>query len=425
MARQYHWLSRPLSILLILIGLNVQATEKQLLDRITVIVNDDIIVQSELNKAVEKLTREYLAKKQPLPDETTLRKQALDSLILKSIELQQAKKMGLKVTAVHIDQLLEKLAAQNKVTLAQLRQAIQAEGMDFQTFRKELGESYLINQLEQNVIRSRIQINEQDIDEEVKKIQHERNKNSKYRLHHFLLQSKSGDMNKLMQTAANIRQQLQQGKTLQEIKQQLDNDISLQDKDLGYLAADSLPDIFLDNIQGLVQGEICQPIKTPNGVHLLKVVSRENGARIVIPQLHARHILLKSGPLRDEQQTLKEITVLRQKLRAGADFAELAKKFSQDPGSAISGGDLGWFGPGKMVKAFEEQLVKLKPGQISEPFKTQFGWHIVQLLGERKKDITNEKIREAAKTRLIQQKLAVETKNWKNKIRQEAYIEYR
>ena len=228
-----------------------------------------------------------------------------------------------------------------------------------------------------------------------------------------------------MQTAANIRKQLQQGKALQAIKQQLDSDISLQDKDLGYLAADSLPDIFLDNIQGLVQGEICQPIKTPNGVHLLKVVSRENGARIVIPQLHARHILLKSGPLRDEQQTLKEITALRQKLRAGADFAELAKKFSQDPGSAISGGDLGWFGPGKMVKAFEEQLLKLKPGQISEPFKTQFGWHIVQLLGERKKDITDEKIREAAKTRLIQQKLAVETKNWKNKIRQEAYIEYR
>jgi peptidyl-prolyl cis-trans isomerase SurA len=425
MARNYQRIYRSLSAVAILLSLSLSINAKELINKIAVIVNDGIIVESEITHQLELVKKRYLANNQINFDAKATRKQIIDDLILHTIKLQMAKERGLQATVSHVDNLLIALARQNNITLAQLKEVINNEQGSYLQFRKNIGNDYIINQLEQSIIHSRIQINDQDIKEEVKAIEKLQNKNSKYHLLHFVLTSKSQTKENLIVQANKTRALLLKGQELSLIQSQLNAQTNIQNKDLGLLSPESLPNIFINAIEGLSKGDVSQPIKTENGVHLLQVLNKEGATRIIIPEMKARHILLIANKLRSEKETLVQITKIRQQLQTGNNFALLAKKYSEDPGSAINGGDLGWFGSGKMVKAFENQLIKLQIDEISEPFKSQFGWHIVQLQGKRKTDITDAKIQEQAKKNLVAQKVKTDTKRWEKRIKQEAYIEYR
>ena len=425
MARNYQRIYRSLSAVAILLSLSLSINAKELINKIAVIVNDGIIVESEITHQLELVKKRYLANNQINFDAKATRKQIIDDLILHTIKLQMAKERGLQATVSHVDNLLIALARQNNITLAQLKEVINNEQGSYLQFRKNIGNDYIINQLEQSIIHSRIQINDQDIKEEVKAIEKLQNKNSKYHLLHFVLTSKSQTKENLIAQANKTRTLLLKGQELSLIQSQLNTKTNIQNKDLGLLSPESLPNIFINAIEGLSKGDVSQPIKTENGVHLLQVLNKEGATRIIIPEMKARHILLIANKLRSEKETLVQIKKIRQQLQTGNNFALLAKKYSEDPGSAINGGDLGWFGSGKMVKAFENQLIKLQIDEISEPFKSQFGWHIVQLQGKRKTDITDAKIQEQAKKNLVAQKVKTDTKRWEKRIKQEAYIEYR
>jgi peptidyl-prolyl cis-trans isomerase SurA len=425
MARNYQRIYRSLSAVAILLSLSLSINAKELINKIAVIVNDGIIVESEITHQLELVKKRYLANNQINFDAKAMRKQIIDDLILHTIKLQMAKERGLQATVSHVDNLLIALARQNNITLAQLKEVINKEQGSYLQFRKNIGNDYIINQLEQSIIHSRIQINDQDIKEEVKVIEKLQNKNSKYHLLHFVLTSKSQTKENLIAQANKTRALLLKGQELSLIQSQLNTQTNIQNKDLGLLSPESLPNIFINAIEGLSKGDVSQPIKTENGVHLLQVLNKEGATRIIIPEMKARHILLIANKLRSEKETLVQIKKIRQQLQTGNNFALLAKKYSEDPGSAINGGDLGWFGSGKMVKAFENQLIKLQIDEISEPFKSQFGWHIVQLQGKRKTDITDAKIQEQAKKNLVAQKVKTDTKRWEKRIKQEAYIEYR
>ena len=425
MARNYQRIYRSLSAVAILLSLSLSINAKELINKIAIIVNDGIIVESEITHQLELVKKRYLANNQINFDAKATRKQIIDDLILHTIKLQMAKERGLQATVSHVDNLLIALARQNNITLPQLKEVINNEQGSYLQFRKNIGNDYIINQLEQSIIHSRIQINDQDIKEEVKAIEKLQNKNSKYHLLHFVLTSKSQTKENLIAQANKTRTLLLKGQELSLIQSQLNTKTNIQNKDLGLLSPESLPNIFINAIEGLSKGDVSQPIKTENGVHLLQVLNKEDATRIIIPEMKARHILLIANKLRSEKETLVQIKKIRQQLQTGNNFALLAKKYSEDPGSAINGGDLGWFGSGKMVKAFENQLIKLQIDEISEPFKSQFGWHIVQLQGKRKTDITDAKIQEQAKKNLVAQKVKTDTKRWEKRIKQEAYIEYR
>ena len=425
MARNYQRIYRSLSAVAILLSLSLSINAKELINKIAVIVNDGIIVESEITHQLELVKKRYLANNQINFDAKATRKQIIDDLILHTIKLQMAKERGLQATVSRVDNLLIALAHQNNITLPQLKEVINNEQGSYLQFRKNIGNDYIINQLEQSIIHSRIQINDQDIKEEVKAIEKLQNKNSKYHLLHFVLTSKSQTKENLIVQANKTRALLLKGQELSLIQSQLNTKTNIQNKDLGLLSPESLPNIFINAIEGLSKGDVSQPIKTENGVHLLQVLNKEGATRIIIPEMKARHILLIANKLRSEKETLVQIKKIRQQLQTGNNFALLAKKYSEDPGSAINGGDLGWFGSGKMVKAFENQLIKLQIDEISEPFKSQFGWHIVQLQGKRKTDITDAKIQEQAKKNLVAQKVKTDTKRWEKRIKQEAYIEYR
>jgi len=425
MARNYQRIYRSLSAVAILLSLSLSINAKELINKIAVIVNDGIIVESEITHQLELVKKRYLANNQINFDAKATRKQIIDDLILHTIKLQMAKERGLQATVSRVDNLLIALAHQNNITLPQLKEVINNEQGSYLQFRKNIGNDYIINQLEQSIIHSRIQINDQDIKEEVKAIEKLQNKNSKYHLLHFVLTSKSQTKENLIVQANTTRALLLKGQELSLIQSQLNTKTNIQNKDLGLLSPESLPNIFINAIEGLSKGDVSQPIKTENGVHLLQVLNKEGATRIIIPEMKARHILLIANKLRSEKETLVQIKKIRQQLQTGNNFALLAKKYSEDPGSAINGGDLGWFGSGKMVKAFENQLIKLQIDEISEPFKSQFGWHIVQLQGKRKTDITDAKIQEQAKKNLVAQKVKTDTKRWEKRIKQEAYIEYR
>ncbi len=423
MAKKYHRLFRPLSVAVILFFIS-QANSQELINKTSIIVNESVIVESEIVEQTNKLKQQATATQQKLPNADALQKMVTDHLILRSIKLQLAKEQGIKATRGHVDGVMERLAKQNNISITQLVEVIKQQEGNYLQFRKTIANDFIINQLEQNTIHSRIQINEQDLKDQIRFIETERNKDNQYHLIHYFIQSSSKDKSQLKNAGNLVRQSLIEEQTINDIKQILDSSITLNKKDLGLLSAKSLPNIFIKGVKGLSQGQFSQLLTTASGLHILKVLKKEGAARIIVPEVQARHILLKPNKLRTERSTLIQITKLKQQLRSGADFSTLAKKHSEDPGSAINGGDLNWFATGKMVAAFDAQLVKLKVGELSEPFKTQFGWHIVQLQGKRNTDITDSKIKELAQQNLINKKVETDKKRWENRIRQEAYIEF-
>jgi len=401
-----------------------------LLDRVVAVINDQVILKSELDQRVAEITRQIQAQGTALPPPDVLRKQVLDQMVMTRLELQMADNKGISVSDDTVNQNLSRIAERNGLTLAQLPAKLQEQGINYADFRKDLRDQLILRQLEQQVISDQMHITPREVQAQIEADSDNGDANNQYHLSQILITIPADPTPEQVAAARkkadDIYQRLKKGAdfaaTAVEYSQ---GQQALKGGDLGWRKGSELPTIFADAVRQMKPGDISEPISDPSGFHIVKVDDVKLASnQQVVTQTHARHILLRSSAIMSDAQAKAKLEELRKEILAGADFAKLAKQYSEDPGSASNGGDLGWLDPGSTVPIFQDQMDKLQPGQISEPFKSQYGWHIVQVLGRRSMDQTAEFAQNKAYEAIYARKSEEIIQQWLSQLRDSAFVEY-
>lgn len=402
-----------------------QGTEK--IDSIVALVDDDVILRSELDIAIKGIVDRIRQQGGDLPPQNLLEKQVLERLIIRRLQLLRAFQTGIRISDTDIDQSLLLLAEQNQLTLMQLRQLIEADGEDFNEFRQNIGEEMMTERLRQRVISSMDPITETEIDI---LLASERFNSGEYNISHILIGLSEGStptqISAQESKANNVYQQLQEGLDFASAAiSYSDSQEALEGGMVGWRDLNSVPVAFSDAIKNMRAGQYTTPIRSPAGFHIIKVNDYRERTQVMATEFHAQHIMVETNDLISPRQAMEQIRKIHQQLIDGGDFAELAREFSNDVTSSNLGGDMGWFMPQAYGERMEQTLTAMKDGEISEPFQSERGWHIIQRLGMREKDVTVESIRNAARNNLQQQKMDIELEQFLQEMRDEAFVEIR
>lgn len=403
----------------------------QPLDRIVVVVNDGVILQSELERALATTRAQVRARGIAVPPEEVLRTQVLERLVLVRLQTQRAQEAGLRVDDRELNEVLGNIAAQNKLTLSGFAEALRREGQDYLVVREQVREEILMQRLRSKEIDSRILVTDQDVDLFLANQPGGANADQEYRLSHILVAVPDGasaeQREQARAKAQGLRERLLKGEAFAEVAiAHSDGQQALDGGDLGWRRADQVPEIFAAQLPRLQENEPSIVLETSSGLHIIQISGkRGGGTRTQLQETHAEHILLAANAIRDEEQTRLQARELHDRIKAGEDFHELAKKLSDDPGSKAAGGDLGWAAPGLFAPEFQAQIDALAPGEMSAPFRTSFGWHIARVIERRTRDVTDEARRNRARAAIQNRKSAEEFDTWLRKLREEAYVEYR
>lgn len=401
------------------------------LDRIVAVVNEDVIVETELNERVRTIKSQLRQAGTPLPPEDVLEKQVLERLVLERLQLQLAEANGIRVEDEELNQAVETVAARNNLNLTQFREILERDGFDFAKFREDMRAEILIARVQQRQLQSRITISDRDIDNYLATLEQQGGGESEYFLQHILIsvpEAASADqIAEARKRAEDVLLQVRNGADFAEVAvAQSDGQQALEGGGLGWRKRVDLPTMFADEVTALKKGEVTEPIKSSSGFHLVKLTDvRGDAGRHVVKQTRARHILVRPNELTTTEQAKVRLEQLKIRIENGEDFAELARAHSDDRGSALQGGELGWVNPGDTVPTFEEVMNGLAPGQVSDPFETRFGWHVVQVLERREFDDTDQARRTKAAELIRKRKMDEELQNWLRQIRDEAYVELR
>lgn len=399
------------------------------LDRIVAVVNNDVILKSELDDFLRSVKARLRSQHTTLPPESVLEKQALDRLVMDRLQLQMAEQTGIRVDDETLNRAIQDIAQRNQLSMEQFRETLASEGYSFAKFRENIRDQIMITRLQQRNVDNHVQVSEQEVDNFLSNPQN-RADDRLYEIQHILVSVPDAASPEQIQAARlkadSILTKLRGGADFGETAVSMsDGQRALQGGMLGWFPAGQVPTLFLPSIQKMKPGDISDIIRSPSGFHILKLVAVKGAQKHVIEQTHARHILIRTNEVVSDNDARSRLEQLRQRILGGDSFAELARSHSDDTASARKGGDLGWVNPGETVPEFQREMDKLAPGQISEPFKTPFGWHIVQVIARRQYDDTQQykrtKAREAIRAR--KQREALEL--WLRRLRDEAYIEYR
>ena len=396
------------------------------LDRVVAVVDDDIIMESELVERTAAIRTRMREQSTQLPPTEVLFEQVLERMIVESIEMQMAEKSGIRVSDNELNETLANIARQNNMTTDAFRETILSEGMSWPALRDQIRRELTVNQLRQRRVGSRIQITDQDVDNFLNSEMAKTNLAPDYRLGHILIAINNNTPPHVAEeTALLVYQKLQQGADFAAMAAQYSSgEAALSGGDLGWRKAAQLPTLFADTVLDMKAGEISQPIRSASGYHLIKVLELRGGTEQIVNQTKTRHILIKPNEIRNETEARKLIDDIYQQLQDDPEqFETLAKTYSDDPGSALQGGSLGWVNPGTMVPEFEQQMQSAEVGAISHPFRTDFGWHILQVEERRRQDMSEEFRRGRARQLLQKRRFDEELEGWLREIRQNAFVE--
>lgn len=402
--------------------------EAQLLDKIVAIVDDDIIMLSELNERIRSIKNRLSRQGTPLPPDRIVEQRVLDQLILESIQLQLANRAGIRVPDEQLIETLENIARSNNMTLAQFEAQLALEGESFAGAREQIRREVILSRVQKREVDRRVRVTEQEVKNFLASKEGRSRTGAEYYIGHILisLSESAGDeeVAKAQQRADQVLQELRAGEDFSKVavarsdgRQALDGGI------LGWRKENELPTIAQDIIPTLAINEPSRPIRTASGLHILSVLDKRSGQQQLIEQTLARHILIAPSTIRTEAEAKEIIHKLYERILGGDDFAELAKSNSDDPVSAIDGGSLDWVMPGQMVPEFEQVMEQLKVGQISEPFRTTYGWHIMQVQERRTEDMGEIIQSNQAQQVLHRRKYEEELAFWLLEIKDEAFIE--
>ena len=402
------------------------------LDRVVAIVNDDIISRSELDARLGRVREQLRQSGTAPPPPDALRRQVLERLILRRLQLQIARNSGMRVDDESLNRTILRIAEQNELTLREFRDAVERDGHDFARFREEIRDDILIAEVRRRRVENQINISQGDIDDYISMMESRGTEadRHRYRIGHILIAVPDGasseEIDDARGRAERVLEELRAGADFANMAvTHSDGQKALEGGDLGWRLASDLPTMLADAVLRLETGDVSEPVRSASGFHLVKLVDRQGSQRQMIRQTLARHILITLDALTDNAEARRQLGVLRERIVNGEDFGELARTHSDDPGSASRGGELGWIDPGNTVPVFERTMDSLAPGAISEPFRSRFGWHLVQVLERRDRDATETSRRAEARRRLRSRKIEENTQAWLRRVRGEAYVEYR
>lgn len=401
----------------------------QPLDSIIAIINDGVITQTQLDEKVAEIKQQIRQKGTPIPDNQLLSRQVLEQMILENVQLQMAEQQGIRVDDLSLNSALQNIASRNKITLDSLRKQLEREGISFENYRETIRNDLTIQQLQQRTVLSKVNVSDEEIDQLLEQQAENASSRDRYHLAHILITTPEAaspeDISKAYNKAEQALAFLKEGDAFHDVALRFSSGSqAINGGDLGWRDAAQLPGLFLEALKPMSKGDISPPLRSTSGFHIIKLVDKKSQKHIV-EQTHARHILMRTDAITTEDNVRKTMNSIKRQLNKGADFAKLAAKYSQDPGSKNNGGDLGWASEGQFVPQFEKVMNSLAIKQISEPFRSQFGWHILQVLERRKQDETRQLMRSRAMQSIQQRKADEELQLWLRRIRDESYVEYR
>ena len=406
-------------------------TQGQLLDRIAAIVNDGVVLNSELDDEVAMVSERLRGQKLELPPQNVLRQQVLERLIVQEIQMQRANKAGIKIPDEALNNALQEIASRNKLTLSQLPDALAAQGIDYSTYRDAMRRELTMQLLRQRDVLQRINVTPREIDQYIERQTRQPSAGSEYNVSHILIAIPQGagpeQLEQAGKKAQDIYQRAKGGEDFGKLAVAYSNSqTALDGGALGWRKGTELPTFLADVVLKLKPGEVSEPMRAPTGYHIVKLNDvRNSEQKVVVEQVHLRHILMRTNELQDDATIRQKLAAIRERVHKGEDFAGLATTTSEDPGSASEGGDLGWSSAGTYVPEFEKAAEGLKDNEITEPFRSQYGWHIVQMLGRRQFDSTDELKRKHVADEIRASKADEQTDIWLRELRDDAYVDYK
>jgi len=414
-------------------GLQAQSLSDtgQLLDRIVALVDDGVVLQSELDQQVAMITRQLEEQGTRMPPAQTLREQILETLIVQQIQVQRASRLGIRVGDDQLNVALQRIAERNNINFSQLPEELKSQGIDYPAFREQLRREMTIDALRQRDVVARIAVTEREISRWLDQHAATRGSQIEYDISQILVPLPEGpspeQIAQAQARAADVHAQLVTGEDFAVLAVAASaGQQALSGGRLGWRRGSQLPQQFAGAIQSLAEGEFSEPIRSSSGFHIFRVNATRGGdEQIVELQSKARHILLVPNEVLDDATIRGRLASIRERVINGESFADIAMLESEDPGSAPRGGDLGWNPPGSFVPEFDTQLDQLSPGEISEPFATPFGWHLILLEDRQERDTTEEVRRMQAIQAIRASKQEQETELWLRRIRDEAWVEIR
>lgn len=403
--------------------------QEVMLDRVSVIVDQGVILESEINALVKEVKRNAEANNQELPSDRALRTQAIERLITKNLQLQMAERMGIQISDPQLEQTIGNIAANQNATMEQLRASLIAEGISYDDYREDIREEIIMGEVRRANVRRRVYITPQEIDTLMGLIEQQGAEQAEYRLGHILIgfpaDPTDEDIQAARERADKVISLLESGSDFTKIAiASSSGNEALEGGDMGWLNINAMPTLFAEAVQNKGVDSLVGPIRSGAGFHILKVIDTRGIEKVTVQEVKSRHILVKPSIILSEDKAKAMLAGFKEDVKAGeADFEELAKEYSEDPGSALRGGDLGWSNPDNYVPAFKDALAQLEPGEFSEPVRSVHGWHLIQLIDRRVDDATDKRKEEKAYQLIFNRKFAEETENWLREMRDAAYVE--
>lgn len=399
------------------------------LDRIVAVINDDVITEAQLNERLPLIKRQLAEQRVRIPADAVLRKGVLDRMVLERLQLQLAAQMGLDIKSDVLDREIQRLAAQNRLSVEQMLAEFANEGLGVEQVREQLRNQLLIQRLLEREIGDRVNISETEVQNFLARDQGKAE--VEYRLSHIVLAvpetATPAAIQAVKARADALRAALQKGADFQESAvANSQDDKALEGGNLGWKKPGQLPALFADAVATMAVGEVSPVLRSANGFHILKLNDkRGSGEALPVQQVHVRHMLIRPNELLSPTEARNKLEKLRRRIENGEDFAALAKVHSDDTASSREGGDLGWLNPGQTMREFEAAAKGLAINQVSEPVRTAYGWHLLEVLGRRQQDLRDERNIAAARAQIHARKADERYEQWLRQLRDEAYVEYK
>jgi len=420
---------RVVTISLYMWTLSTASVASLLVDQIVAVVENGVITENELLERINVI-RAQAGSQTNLPSDDILAEQVLQRMVLERLQVEWGRRRGIEIDDLSLDAAMRNLAKRNRMTLDQFRNALLQQGVDYVSFRKQVRTEMLIRQVLRRAVDANVQVTDKEIDSLIDSQQDSTDTNAEYRLSHILIQLPQDPTPENIETAKSkiegIRARALAGESFTQLaiahSQAQD---ALEGGDMGWRNKNQLPDIFARQLSKMRPGDISEVLRSSSGFHIFRILDVHGKENVMVDQLLTRHILIRTNAVRDDNEVERDLNNLRDRILNGEDFGELARAHSEDPASAVDGGEMGWLAPSVFAPAFREVVTTISTNEISQPFKSQFGWHIVQILDKRKFDNSAEARRNEVREFLRQRKIEEETELWLRQLRDESYVENR
>lgn len=424
-------LIKPITLVILLSIISLTAFAQNAVNRIVAVVDQGVILQSQLDEQVKQMYQRMPPEQRAALSNTDIQKRVLDKMITTELQLQIARRSGVSIPSTDIDAAIDRIAKSNKISQAKFLEVLKKDGISLASFKNSIRDQMLVRRIQSSFVHHEVKISDQQVNSFLKLLeQNNADQSSEYHLGHILVatpeNTSTQQIKHAQSKAEKIIQALQNGGDFNTLSiSQSDASNALEGGDLGWLKLAQMPSLLKPYVEKMQAEEVSKSIQSPSGFHIIKLFAVRGPEKVIITKTHVRHILIKINALVSDQAAEKRLLGLKQRIAQGDDFATLARANSEDRGSAITGGDLNWVQPGALVPAFEAAMNKLKINEVSEPIQTQFGWHLIQVLGRKQQDNTQLMRKAQARSQLQKRKADAAIEAWLIKLRDEAYIEYR